>query len=386
MSENKPSVQSTEGIRLWLGVISFLVLAGSLLIAAGSVVNIGASFMMVATFGIFLAGLVFAALFWALIAILKQLESRQSQQQELLSSIENLGRVITADKLIKPAPSATPEPSPTHVAPAPAPTPVSNRIPEGYQIMPDIYPLLDALKEVRDIMLMSDDQRLAMRKQQELAKRQQVIDAVKTSLEQGMWEWAASRLAELPKEDAAYLELQQRISVIREEARVKAIHTASEQLHHLMAIGEWMRADEIITSIMAQFPEDPDVLEMRNLVNRERDAYMREQINHMFADLKAATNGKDWRRAHLLAEQLVSRYPNDPEISRLQLDLPTLKENSDAQERREEETLFKELLLAQRYDEALHVADRVMARFPGSPTAVELEKLLPKVRELAAKK
>jgi len=122
------------------------------------------------------------------------------------------------------------------------------------------------------------------------------------------------------------------------------------------------------------------------MVRREHEAFTREQISGLFQDLRSATDRKDWPRAVLLAQELISRYPDDPEISKLSADLPTLRENADAQERREEETLFKELLLSQRYDEALQVAQRVMNRFPGSPTAVELEKLVPKVRDLAEKK
>lgn len=260
------------------------------------------------------------------------------------------------------------------------------KVPEGYSITPDVYPLLDALHEVRDILLMSEDQRADLRQRRERAKREHIIAGIHNALDQDMWDLAHLRLSELPENDPAYTKFQQRLSQLKQEARNRTIASAKEQLHHLMAIAEWPRAEEIIAELKTRFPDDPEVQAQAAIVQREHEAFVREHIHHMLADLKAATDNKDWRRALLLAEQLVSRYPNDTEISRLQMDLPTLRENADAQERREEEVLFKELLLGQRYEEALQVAERVMNRFPGSPTAVELEKLLPKVRELAAKK
>ena len=54
-----------------------------------------------------------------------------------------------------------------------------------------------------------------------------------------------------------------------------------------------------------------------------------------------------------------------------------------AQERKEQEARFKDLLKRQRYEEALSVARIVIQRYPQSPTATELNKLLPRVEEMA---
>ena len=52
------------------------------------------------------------------------------------------------------------------------------------------------------------------------------------------------------------------------------------------------------------------------------------------------------------------------------------------QERKEQESLFKDLLKRQRYDEALAVAKGVITKYPNSSAAAELTKLLPKVEDL----
>ncbi len=65
----------------------------------------------------------------------------------------------------------------------------------------------------------------------------------------------------------------------------------------------------------------------------------------------------------------------------LRLDLPTLQENAAAHERKEQEELFKDLIKRQRYEEAISVARAVIQKYPNSPTATELNKLLPRVDE-----
>jgi hypothetical protein len=59
-----------------------------------------------------------------------------------------------------------------------------------------------------------------------------------------------------------------------------------------------------------------------------------------------------------------------------------LRDNAGVQERKEQEELFKDLLKRQRHEEALAVARSVIEKYPESPSAVELLKLVPKVEEM----
>jgi hypothetical protein len=85
----------------------------------------------------------------------------------------------------------------------------------------------------------------------------------------------------------------------------------------------------------------------------------------------------------LAVDEFIRRYPLDPRAEALRLDQPTLLENAAAQERKEQEEHFKDLLKRQRYDEAILVARAVIHKYPKSPTAAELNKLLPRVEEMA---
>jgi hypothetical protein len=85
----------------------------------------------------------------------------------------------------------------------------------------------------------------------------------------------------------------------------------------------------------------------------------------------------------LAVDEFIRRYPLDPRAEALRMDLPTLQENAAAHERKEQEEHFKDLLKKQKYDEAVLVARAVIRKYPHSPTATELNKLLPRVEEMA---
>lgn len=95
-----------------------------------------------------------------------------------------------------------------------------------------------------------------------------------------------------------------------------------------------------------------------------------------------ATEKRQWRRAIESAEEFIQRFPEDTVTERLRFDLTMLGDNATAAERKEQEGLFKDLLRRQRYDEAQRVANALIEKYPGSPAAAELTKMLPRVEEL----
>ncbi len=387
MTVKRIKIRSTLALRIALWAAAALIVGGVTLFILAIYQKPDIRFLL----GFQILSALFLTFLLALIllvlaSILKLQEAQARQNEHLLIQQRELTEELLQQRQNQ---SAIPQPAQTQesvVAQKSQSFKAADPIPEGSQVLPDLYPLLDALHELRDVMLMSDEDRRQLRLRQEEERRQALLATIRLAIEQHGWELATQRISELAADDPARAELSQKMNELREKIRTQAIKDAREQLHHLMSIANWMRADEVIAELTKQFPDDVEVRELAAQVHQEKDTFIREQTTTMLADLKAATDRKDWRRALLLAEELVARYPDLPAIARLQSDMPTLRENADAQERREEETLFKELLLSQRYDEALEVARRVMDRFPGSPTAIELEKLLPKVKELAEKK
>ena len=161
------------------------------------------------------------------------------------------------------------------------------------------------------------------------------------------------------------------------------VRVARGRLKQLMSAALWQQAEELAGGLQEKYPGKAEADRLADDVRRERDNWERENMERLFRDISAANDKRQWRHAAQAVEEFIRRYPLDPRAEALRLDLPTLQENAAAHERKEQEEHFKDLFKRQRYDEALVVARGMIQKYPHSPLATELNKLLPRVEEMA---
>jgi hypothetical protein len=254
----------------------------------------------------------------------------------------------------------------------------------------DLTPLVTLLTEIRNTLLMSETERAALAASRHETSRENIRRSIDEALANGNYAEAETRIADLrslaphdPELLALADVLEQQLNDLRSTAARSEIDAASAQVQHLMSISAWQQAEEIVSNLRHKFGDESTIVQLADYIHRERDALEKEHYTRLTGDLKDATERRDWRRALDLSEELIRRFPHERKIEKLARDqLATITENAQAQERREEEALFTDLLHRQRYNDAAAVARRVMAKYPGSPAATELSKLLPKVEEL----
>jgi tetratricopeptide (TPR) repeat protein len=267
---------------------------------------------------------------------------------------------------------------------APVAQPIS-AIPDG-RLMPAQTDGQQMLIELRDLLLMNDHQRATASRRHWDQRKEDHIRMIERAIAMDDWEHSQALVAELQSmlpDDPIGEEMAQRVESEQGVRRRNDLEAARSQIRHMISVNGWGQAEETTQRLERRYPRHPDVEILRMELAAEREAFERENLQRLFNELREASEQRQWRRAMLVAEELLRRYPDDKQVSRLQLDLPTLRENAEAQERREEEALFKELLQRQRYDEAIGVAQHLISRFPTSSAAAELNRLLPKVEELS---
>jgi hypothetical protein len=245
--------------------------------------------------------------------------------------------------------------------------------------------MLDLLQQIRDVTMMSDAQRQLWSSRHWTKKKEFITRLIERNITTGEWAVAFARMEELKAllpEDAEIQALGQRL-VEEQSARLKDDITAARtQLRHLMSITAWAQAEEVAAALLNKYPHEAEVQAVTADVQRERAAFEQENMQRLFLDLHDSTEHRQWMRAIQVAEELVRRYPYEKRVEKLRKDLPTIKENAESQERKEQEDLFKDLLNRQRYEEAAGVAKGVIGKHPNSQAAQQLMKLLPKVEEL----
>jgi hypothetical protein len=102
----------------------------------------------------------------------------------------------------------------------------------------------------------------------------------------------------------------------------------------------------------------------------------------MIDHIRAAVERRTWHEALEQAEQLVALFPEHPLSDQVRAQIPTLLANIEIDERQAIEVRIQELIRDGRIDHAIELAEDTIRRYPHSPQAESLEKLLPRLREL----
>ena len=366
-------VLSALGVVFFLGGIAFAVLTFSASTSSpsrpdGLQGTVWGLYLMLSSV---LPGLVLmslAAVLHLLSSHARQNKAQQAALEQLRTGIQSLDVAMRI-----PAVSNPPTRAAANVKPAAA-------MDEGAQAL-----LLDLLEQVRDSALMSDTQRQQLAAIHWAKRKQTLTESIERHMLSGNWAPARAQLEELQAllpGDGEVKTLAERVSGEYSARLSEDLHAADSQLRHLLSIAAWPEANELVAALENKYPQAAQIEQMRSQINREHEAFERENKERILGQVADATDRKQWKRAVAAVEEFIQRYPVDKLTERLRFDLTTLQENAVAQERKEQESLFKDLLKGQRYEEAMTVAKGVIAKYPNSPAATELTKLLPKVEDL----
>ena len=245
--------------------------------------------------------------------------------------------------------------------------------------------ILELLQHLRDAAMMDEAQRQQCAARHWAKRKEAMVQLIERHMLSGDWCMARSRLDDLQAllpADADVQTLRERLAAEHAARLGEDLSTARAQLRRLMSITAWQEAEEIVTSLQHKYPQDAQVQRLSADILHEREKLERENRERLLSELADATEHRQWRRAITAAEDFVQRYPKDNVTERLQFDLHTLRENATTHDRKEQECLFKDLLKRQHYEEAENVAKALIEKYPTSPSAVELTKMLPRVEEL----
>ncbi len=245
--------------------------------------------------------------------------------------------------------------------------------------------LLHLLTQIRDLALMTEAQRLERAAQLHRQRRDAFTAEIRQCINRQQWKAASGALEKfrsaLP-DDPLATELETQLSTARANRVRSDIDAVQSDLRQFMSINAWDRVEEIVGKLELAYPGDPQVEDLVGNVRREQQSWRAEELQRLLSDFHEATDHRRWRQACLIAQQLVERYPDEKAIDRIRVELATLRNNADAQDRQEMEVEFKDLLNRHRYEECLAVAEKMIDTYPDSKAAAELTKMLPKLHEL----
>ena len=247
--------------------------------------------------------------------------------------------------------------------------------------------LIKLTREVRDISMLSESERVARVEVQGRALLERLGQEIPALLQAHQWVEARRRVQQGRERFPAIREwdgLERQIEEMRRNVEEHDIEAATRQVQDLTSLGALDRAMSVVRELLDRHPNSTKVQELVRRVTIQRDKANAEQRARLMAQAQEAVHRKEWNMALRLANDMVRRFPKTPEAESLRLQLPTLTENAEIQTRQRMEIEFRELMKQHRYDAALRLAQELCERYPNSPQAEALRSQLPRLEERVA--
>jgi tetratricopeptide (TPR) repeat protein len=246
--------------------------------------------------------------------------------------------------------------------------------------------LVVLMREVRDISLLTEEQRSLRLQAQGKAVLNLLQREVPVLLREHNWIEARNRVEEARERFPSFSEwdtLEEGIEQMRTQVEAHDIEAAQRQIDDLTSLGAWDRVAEVLNELLERHPDSVKANELAQGLRAQRHQAEAEQRARLMAQAQEASNAREWKEALNLATSLIQRYPKSPEAQALRMQLPTLQENAEIQIRQRMEAEIRDLIKEQRFDEALRITHELLQQYPDSPQASVLREQLPRLEERA---
>jgi tetratricopeptide (TPR) repeat protein len=255
----------------------------------------------------------------------------------------------------------------------------------GKDYSPQLEKLSKSVEELRELMMMPEEDR---QRRGEHTRHQGKMDRVKEVFAMvAAHEWAkAEKLLSLLEiefpGDAEVVRGRTYLDHSRRLFEDETVVRASREVEDLVNRGKWEEARYKSEELIQGFPMNGDAQLLKQRVEREFQSYRETTVRNMIDHIRAAVQRRTWHEALEQAEQLVALFPDHPLSDQVRAQIPTLLANIEIDERQAIEVRIQELIRDGRIEQAIELAEDTIRRYPNSPQAESLEKLLPRLRDL----
>lgn len=246
--------------------------------------------------------------------------------------------------------------------------------------------IVQALKDIRDYTLLSDEQRREKKAHYDEEQWRQGRELMQSALAAHDFS-AARRVAEdLARRFSSRAEataLPGEVETARERFESSDVVMATKQVNDLINISAWQRARDVAQQLQQRHPDSNEARQLLLRIEREHNLAQGEQQRRMAAEVQRYVSRRRWEEALAAAKTFIERFPQSADTEALRLQLPTLEANAEIEVRQQLEAKIMDLARHGRYIQAADLARQVIAQFPGSPQAEALRSQLARLEDLA---
>jgi outer membrane protein assembly factor BamD (BamD/ComL family) len=241
------------------------------------------------------------------------------------------------------------------------------------------------LEDIRELSMMNDAQRQSAYRQHVEIQKQEAITRCGAFVQRQEWGHAEELLKRLSEQfpgDAAVARARQELENARGAVEGEAFAQARQQVDNHMAGSSWDQAFYAARKFADDFPNHAEGQALLSRVIKERELFRESAVGRLYHEIRAEIDNRNWRNALASANRLIDQYPEHPRTHLMRQQLKTVQDNAEIEERQEQEVRIQELIRANRLQDAIDLAEEVIDRYPDSPQAESLDKLLPQMRDM----
>jgi hypothetical protein len=246
--------------------------------------------------------------------------------------------------------------------------------------------LIDLTREVRDIGLLSDEERSARLEREGQALVASLEREVPRLLREHAWQEAQRRVRQARQRFpslSSWDALEKQVEEARAKFESDDLENAARELEDLIALAAWDRAAQVVRDSQQRHPRSERTSELARRLANARARASAEERARLMARAQDATNRRDWSEALRLVQTLLARYPGSPESHELRQQVVTLRDNAEIQKRQQMEKTIRALVAERRYAEALRISRELVSQYPESPQAKALSEQIPRLERMA---
>jgi len=251
---------------------------------------------------------------------------------------------------------------------------------------PDLVEIRRLLGDMREILLLPDEQRAARFRtlaQAELRRRLALANQFIDSREFHRAREELTSLVDRFGGNDDIRKVHERLLAATRVALQEDIETATRRVADLMTMTRWEQAEQYARELTQKYPDAGEPRQLLDRVREERKLFDQRHRQRMHDEIQQFVNQRRWREAASAAEMFIQTFPSGADTDALRQQLETLKANAEIEIRQQLERHIKEYIARKDYWDALELARRIIAEYPFSPQANVLRLQLPRLEELA---
>lgn len=248
--------------------------------------------------------------------------------------------------------------------------------------------ILRELREIHSTLLLSEPQKQARRAARQGRLTEELrgeFDRLLAGKDIDAAQGVLNRLGDEVPDAPDLSAMEQSLRQVCQEYRSEDIARTTRRVQDFMALADFVQARLQAQALCARYADDEQARDLRTRVDREANAFVAEQVHRLYEEIQRHAEARMWRPALAAARRLLAEYPGTPQADAVAAQIPKLEDNAGIEEVRELRDRIRDMIERRRYAEALDAAMDVIARFPDTQAAIELQGQLERLRQKAGR-